>query len=124
MRIATLIVGSLTAAYGVLEFVKPDILAGQTDMAGSHPVIADRLRTVSRVLGVRDVVSGTAMALASTPLQRRITTVARVVFDLGDGITLAATLPSSAPKAKILLVTGGWAALSAAAGIVAAHSKR
>jgi hypothetical protein len=124
MRIATLIVGSLTAAYGVLEFVKPDILAKQTEMVGIHPVVADRLRTVSRVLGVRDVISGTAMALASTPLQRKITTAARVAFDLSDGITLAATLPKPAPKAKILLVTGGWAALSAAAGIVAAHTKR
>ena len=123
MRIATLIVGSLTAAYGVLELAKPDILAKQTEMVG-HPVIADRLRTVSRAIGVRDVISGTAMALATTPLQRRITTAARVAFDVGDGITLAATLPKPAPKAKILLVTGGWAALSAAAGIVAAHTKR
>lgn len=124
MRIATLIVGSLTAAYGVLEFVKPDILAKQTQMVGSHPVVADRLRTVSRVLGVRDVASGAALALASTPRQRLITTAFRVAFDLGDGITLAATLPKSAPKGKILLITGGWAALCATAGVVAAHSKR
>ena len=30
MRIATTVMGTLTAAYGVLELVKPDILAKQT----------------------------------------------------------------------------------------------
>ncbi|GAA2002882.1 hypothetical protein JL107_02260 [Nakamurella flavida] len=119
MPVSTTVVGSLTAAYGVLELLKPDLLAKQTRMAGTHPIIARRLRTVGRVLGVRDVVSGSVLAAASTPRARRIATAARVVFDLGDGIVLASTLPAPAPKGKILAVTGGWAALSLLALVAA-----
>ena len=76
MRIATIVIGSLTAAYGLPEFAKPDILARQTEMT-THPAIAARLRRVSQLLGARDVLSGTALALARTRTQRRVATAVR-----------------------------------------------
>ena len=118
MRLATAVIGSLTAAYGVVELVKPDILPKQTEMTGSHPVIAARLRQVSMLMGVRDVVSGTALALAQTAGQVRTAGVIRSSFDVIDGVALVAALPSPAPKAKILLITGGWALLSAASAVI------
>ncbi|MET0864581.1 MAG: hypothetical protein ABWZ98_09635 [Nakamurella sp.] len=124
MRIATTIVGTLTAAYGVLELVKPDILAKQTEMHASHPVIAQRLRRVSMLMGGRDIISGTALAIAKTPGQRRVAAGIRVVFDVIDGIALSAALPQPAPKGKILGITGGWALLSAASAVIAERSKR
>ena len=122
--IATVVMGTLTAAYGLLELLNPAILAKQTEMAGTHPVIADRLTKVSRVLGIRDIVSGTALAIARTPAQRRVATAVRVACDLTDGIALTATLPPPAPKAKILSITGGWAVLSLVAGIIAERTGR
>lgn len=119
MRIATAIMGSLTAAYGVLELVNPDILAKQTKMTGSHPVIADRLRRVSMLMGARDVISGTALALANTSTQVRVAAAVRCAFDVIDGIALSAALPAPAPKGKILGITGGWAVLSAASAVIA-----
>ncbi|MEP6561635.1 MAG: hypothetical protein ABJD68_11275 [Nakamurella sp.] len=124
MRIATAVMGTLTAAYGVLELVNPDILAKQTEMAGSHPVIAGRLRRISMLMGGRDIISGTALAIARTPQQRRVAALLRVAFDLTDGIVLSSTLPKPAPKAKILGITGGWALLSAASAVIAERSKR
>jgi hypothetical protein len=123
MRIATTVVGTLTAAYGVLELVKPDILAKQTEMSASHPQIAQRLRLVSRLMGGRDIISGGALALAKTPGQRRVAAGIRVAFDLIDGIALSAALPQPAPKGKILGITGGWALLSAAAAVIAERSR-
>ena len=111
--------GTLTAAYGVLELVKPGILAKQTQMIGSHPVIAGRLNRVSMLMGARDIISGTALAIAKTTSQRRVAGGVRVAFDLIDGIALSAALPSSAPKVKILGITGGWALLSAASVVIA-----
>ena len=119
MRIATAVTGSLTAAYGVLELVKPDILAKQTKMTGSHPVIAARLRRVSMLLGARDIISGTALALATTPTQVKVAAAIRTTFDITDGIALTAALPAPAPRGKILGVTGGWALLSAASAVLA-----
>jgi hypothetical protein len=123
MRIATTVVGTLTAAYGVLELVKPDILAKQTQMSVSHPHIAHRLRVVSRLMGGRDIISGTALALAKTPGQRRVAAGIRVAFDVIDGIALSAALPQPAPRGKILGITGGWALLSAASAVIAERSK-
>ena len=74
MRIATTLMGTLTAAYGVLEIANPGILAKQTQMAGTHPDVARTLRRVSQAIGTRDVISGTALALARTTTQRRIAT--------------------------------------------------
>ncbi|MET0966282.1 MAG: hypothetical protein ABWZ02_07805 [Nakamurella sp.] len=124
MRIATTVIGSLTAAYGVLELVKPDILAKQTEMSVAHPEIAQRLRLVSRLMGGRDIISGTALAFARTPGQRRVAAGIRVAFDVIDGIALSAALPQPAPKGKILGITGGWALLSAASVVIAERSKR
>jgi len=75
-------------------------------------------------LGIRDVISGTALAIARTPRQRRIAVAARVAFDLTDGIALSVALPTPAPVPKILLITGGWAALSASAAVLAERTPR
>ena len=123
MRIATTVIGTLTAAYGILELIKPDILAKQTEMSVAHPEIAQRLRLVSRLMGGRDIISGTALAFARTPGQRRVAAGIRVTFDLIDGIALSAALPQPAPKVKILGITGGWALLSAASAVIAERSK-
>lgn len=124
MRIATTVIGTLTAAYGVLELIKPDILAKQTEMSVAHPEIAQRLRLVSRLMGGRDIISGTALAFARTPGQRRVAAGIRVAFDVIDGIALSAALPQPAPRGKILGITGGWALLSAASAVIAERSKR
>jgi hypothetical protein len=122
MRIATIVMGSLTAGYGVLELVKPDLLARQTEMTPAHPVIAARLRRVSRLMGARDVVSGGALALARTRTQRRVATAVRAAFDVTDGVVLTSTLPRPAPTGKILAITGGWALLSVIAAVIAERS--
>lgn len=122
--VATVLMGALTAAYGLLEVLNPGILAKQTKMAGPHPLITAKLAKVSRVMGIRDIVSGTALALARTPVQRRVATAVRVACDLTDGIALTVSLPSPAPKAKILSITGGWAVLSVAAAVIAERMSR
>ena len=122
MRIATAITGSLTAAYGALELAKPDILANQTKMIGAHPIIAGRLRRVSMLMGARDVVSGTALALARTPTQITVTAAVRCAFDVIDGIALSAALPPPAPRLKIIGVTFGWAALCGVSAVIARRS--
>jgi len=76
------------------------------------------------VMGARDVVSGTALAVAKTTTQRRIAAGVRVAFDLTDGILLSTRLPKPAPVGKILAITGGWALLSGASAIVAERMSR
>jgi len=124
MRIATAVMGSLTAAYGVLELVKPDMLAKQTEMTPAHPVIAGQLRKLSMVMGARDVISGTALAVARTTTQRRVAAGIRVGFDITDGVLLSTRLPKPAPIGKILVITGGWALLSAIAAVLAERMSR
>jgi succinylarginine dihydrolase len=128
MRIAAAdsprITGGLTAAYGVVSLAAPGLLARQlkqTDVLGVTP---PGLVILSRVLGVRDLGSGLAMALLPPGRRRTIAVAVRVGFDLTDAAVFIAALPDPAVRRKVGAVAVGWAALCAASGVAGAARAR
>lgn len=115
MRVAVRILGALTAGYGLFELTRPATIARQAGLDASAPA----LRILTGTLGVRDIVSGSAMFAARTPRGRSAAVTARVLFDLGDAVLFAALLPDGARKAKVAAVAGGWGGLCGLAHLAA-----
>ncbi|MFG1623350.1 hypothetical protein [Kribbella sp. NPDC049227] len=115
MRVQLLprLLGLLTLGYGVYTAVRPESLVRAAGLADEQPIQRSG-RVLGTVIGVRDVLSGTAMlvAPAGRPLQAAV--VARVACDLTDvaGFGLAGP-PRS--RAKVVGIAGAWGLLCAAA---------
>jgi hypothetical protein len=104
--------GVLTAAYGLSTLVRPSIFAKPAGLSGAEPPTP--VSILVRAVGVRDVASGLAMALAPTGPALQLAIGARIAADLGDAVTFALS-PNDDPaaKRKAIGVGVGWGALNA-----------
>ncbi len=116
------ITGGLTAAYGLLSIAAPGILARQTRQLDAIGIPSPGIVISSRLFGIRDVISGTAMVVAPPGRARNLAVALRATFDLTDGIVFARALPDPAVKRKVFAVAAGWSLICAASGVVAARS--
>ncbi|WP_067814606.1 hypothetical protein [Nocardia inohanensis] len=106
------VLGAATAAYGAAVAVRPEILLRPSGLgAGDEPA----LRTLTRLVALRDLASGLAMAVASGPQARRGVVAVRLASDLADTLVFGRALAGRPERTKTLAVTGGWGLLCAAA---------
>ncbi len=104
--------GAATAAYGAAITARPALLLRPSGMLrGGAP--EPEQETFVRTLGIRDLASGVAMALAPTRAAMRTAIAVRVASDLGDLAVLGQALKDRPERAKVMAVAGGWAALCA-----------
>lgn len=123
MKASDAVAGAITAGFGVVELVRPVGLVRGLHMT-EHPEIAARLRVLSRVWGVRDILSGAFMAFARSDRQLQLAYGLRGVFDAADGVLYLVALPPPAPKRFIALVEGGLALTSAFAVLAIQRRRR
>ncbi|MGV9662078.1 hypothetical protein ACWDUL_19475 [Nocardia niigatensis] len=108
------LIGLATAAYGVAVSIRPEILLRPTGLGtGGEP----ELRAAARLVALRDLVSGLALAFADDPRARRTAVIIRVACDVADTSVFALALEGRAERVKTLAVTSGWGLLCAASGV-------
>ena len=112
-------IGLLTAAYGVSAILRPQTLARWTGL-GDPAAPGAAVRALSVSIGVRDLVSGTAIALAPRGRPLRAALLARATFDAGDAVVFGTLCPTRRARITIAAVAAGWGAL---AGLAAARSR-
>lgn len=106
----TRLIGVATAAYGAAVAVRPGILLRPSGLGtGAEP----ELRAAARMIALRDLASGLALATLSDPRARRAAAIIRVASDAADTVVFAAAPSGRAERAKTLAVTTGWGLLSA-----------
>jgi hypothetical protein len=103
------LLGLATAAYGAAITVKPELLLAPSGL----PRDAPDLHTFTRTLGVRDIASGVAMAVAPGRKAMRVAIGVRVASDLGDMAVLGKALAGKPEQKTIVAVAGGWGLLCA-----------
>jgi hypothetical protein len=103
------LLGVATAAYGAAITARPELLLAPSGMPRDD---AD-LHTFTRVLGVRDLASGLAMAFAPSRAAMRVAIGVRVASDAGDMVVLGRALAGKPEQKKIVAVAGGWGLLCA-----------
>jgi hypothetical protein len=101
------LLGVATAVYGAAVLAKPALLLKPSGM----PVDDPDLHTFVRTLGVRDLASGVAMAVAPTRGAMRVAIAIRTASDAGDAVVLGKAMAGKPEQKKILAVAGGWALL-------------
>lgn len=104
------LLGAATAAYGTAVAVRPDFLArpaGLTDDGATPPDVA----VLCRIVGVRDLVSGAAMATVSSTGALRTAIAVRAVSDLGDAAVMGTSLPDRDARRKTAAVALSWGVL-------------
>ncbi|PRY40740.1 hypothetical protein [Umezawaea tangerina] len=102
--------GAATAVYSAAVIAKPEVLTGPTGLGDSPSS-----RTLGTAVGVRDLVSGLAVALAPSSVPLRLALLARVAMDIGDSVVLGLAAPDKATRTKVVGVALGWAAVNALA---------
>jgi hypothetical protein len=107
------LLGLATAAYGAAITAKPALLLKPSGMPQDDP----HLHTFTRTLGIRDIASGVAMAVAPSRKAMRVAIGVRVASDVGDMVVLGAALAGKPEQKKIVAVAGGWGLLCALSGL-------
>lgn len=103
------LLGVATAVYSVAITAKPALLLKPSGLPDDDP----DLHTLTRSLGVRDLASGIAMAIAPTRKAMRIAIAVRVASDAGDLVVLGRALAGRPEQKKVVAVAGGWGLLCA-----------
>lgn len=103
------LLGLATAAYGAAITAKPELLLKPSGM----PVDEPHLHTFTRTLGIRDLASGVAMAVAPTRKAMRLAIGVRVTSDAGDLVVLGKAMAGRPEQKKIIAIAGGWGLLCA-----------
>ena len=103
------LIGVGTAAVGVVVLARPSLVRLMCDVEDERGV-----RLLASVVGVRDVVSGVALATAPAGRARRGVLLSRVVLDSADALAFGALAQSTA-KRRLARISGfGFAAICAA----------
>jgi hypothetical protein len=110
--------GLLTALYGVSAILAPGVIGRHGGYRGWESRESG-VRLLSAVVGVRDLVSGVAIVVASRGDALLAALAARVVFDLSDALAFGTLLPSPAGRRKIAAVAGAWGVLAAVSALFA-----
>ncbi|WP_330180101.1 hypothetical protein OHB26_27270 [Nocardia sp. NBC_01503] len=106
------LVGVATAVYGAAVVIRPEVLLRPTGLgSGTEP----ELRATARLIALRDLVSGLALAIADDPAARRTAAIIRVACDAADTSVFGIALDGRRERVKTLAVTAGWGALCALA---------
>ncbi|MFP5252832.1 MAG: hypothetical protein ACLGH4_03445 [Actinomycetes bacterium] len=110
-----------TLAYGGYALAEPRHLGAFLTSAEPRQAEYDLL---ARTYGARDLVVGSLGLFGRS--ERTVTTamVARIAFDLSDGLLLAARAEDEDTRAKVLGITWGYAALNALALLADRHRAR
>lgn len=98
-----------TAVYGAAITVSPKVLARPCGLMSAETV-PPQIAALIRSIGVRDIASAAALALASPGTSMAGLTAARVVSDVADAVWLSSVAPPR-QRAKVRTVTSGWAVL-------------
>jgi hypothetical protein len=109
---------ALTAGYGALLVVRPAALAKPAGLTVDGAVPAP-LATLTRSIGVRDIVLSLLAVVAPAGRPLAMVTAARVVADATDALWFARMLERRSLRAKVSGAAAGWAVLQAAAGAYA-----
>lgn len=109
MAVMSRVLGVTTTAVGLVELARPAIWGERTGLGGPSPA----MRTWHHTLGVRDVVSGLALAFAPAGPALRAATYYRIVSDLTDAVAFGVNAPGAAGKGKAVGAAAGYAALAA-----------
>ncbi|GAY10817.1 hypothetical protein [Pseudonocardia sp. N23] len=115
MSVFARVLGALTTAYGVAVVVRPSVLTGPTGLGPRHGDPSPPVATLARAVGVRDAVSGLAVAFAPRGAAMQVALAVRVAADIGDAVTLGVALSDRDAARRTIAVAGGWAALNALA---------
>lgn len=103
------LLGVATAAYGAAITARPELLLKPSGM----PRDEENLHTFTRTLGVRDLASGVAMAVAPSRGAMRVAIGVRVASDAGDLVVLGRALAGKPERKKVVAIAGGWGLLCA-----------
>ncbi len=103
------LLGVATAAYGAAITARPALLLKPSGM----PRDEENLHTFTRTLGVRDLASGVAMAVAPSRGAMRVAIGVRVASDAGDLVVLGRALAGNPARKKVVAIAGGWGLLCA-----------
>ena len=103
------LLGLATAAYGAAITWKPELLLKPSGLPQDDP----DLHTFTRTLGIRDLASGVAMAVAPSRKAMRLAIGVRVASDAGDLVVLGRAMAGKPEQKKIIAIAGGWGLLCA-----------
>lgn len=105
--------GVATAVFGVAVTARPKLLATPLGLSDEQGKASCEVTTLCRAIGVRDVVSGVAMASArSTPALRQAIAL-RVASDVGDAHVFGILLRDAGARGKAIAGAGAWAGICA-----------
>jgi hypothetical protein len=106
------ILGLLTLGYGAYTLARPDSLVHAAGLEARGGGVSRSGRTLGRVIGARDVLSGTAMMLAPDGPLLRAAILARTACDGSDVVGFGLSVPGTS-RAKVVSIAAGWGALCA-----------
>jgi hypothetical protein len=107
------VLGALTFVYGAYTLARPQSLVHAAGLEDRPVPVSRSGRTLGRVIGARDMLSGLAMTLArpGAPLQAAV--LARVACDGSDVVGFGLSTERDV-RAKVVTVATGWGLLCAA----------
>ena len=115
------LMSAATASYAVFALVRPRHLG---DALGVDPRERHEWDAVAQTYGARDLAVSAVALLGRSPATVRAAMAARILSDLGDGAVLSTKVTDPGTRAKVIAVTGGWAALNLAAVVADARRGR
>lgn len=118
------VMGLLTTGYGVLSVAKPGLLARQLRLPDVQGETQQGAVVASYTAGVRDIASGLSLVLLPPGRTRACAIVARVLFDVGDGLLWPQAVADPKVQRKIQVGALGWGGACALAGIASGLGSR
>ncbi|SES37486.1 hypothetical protein [Actinokineospora terrae] len=115
--------GLATAAYGAAVTIRPALMAKPTGLVTLTGEPARGVAVLTRSIGVRDVATGLAMAVAPAGTALRTAIAVRVSADIADAVGFGTGLPDADARRKSALVAGIWAGLCALSALAAGRSR-
>jgi hypothetical protein len=104
--------GLLTLGYGAYTLARPESLVHAADLAPRGEDVSRSGRTLGRLVGARDLLSGVAMLVAPAGLPLRAAVTARVACDASDVVGFGLSVPPRS-RVKVVAVAAGWGLLCA-----------
>ncbi|MBM7772336.1 hypothetical protein JOD54_002540 [Actinokineospora baliensis] len=118
------VLGIATALYGAAVAVRPALMARPTGLVTSTGEPARGVAVLTRSIGVRDVATGLAMAVAPAGKPLRTAIAVRVAADVADAVGFGTGLPDAEARRKSAVVAGVWAGLCALSALTAGAPDR
>jgi hypothetical protein len=107
------VLGALTLAYGAYTFVRPESLLRAAGLESATGSASRSGRTLGRLVGCRDLLSGLAMVAARPGPSLEAAVLARVACDASDVVAFGASVPRQS-RVKVVAVAAAWGLVCAA----------